>query len=136
MKDICLQGYNSRYITMLCDGEAAPGDLVVMSANNTVKKATSGKFMGVIHSMRGEYALIQTGGFTVLHYSGEDPTVGFVGLMADSNADGGQRRRRQRGAGDRGRHCCKKCGYLILRKTGGFYYEVQLSEHFYFEGFL
>lgn len=58
-----------------------------MSANNTVKKATSGKFMGVIHSMRGEYALIQTGGFTVLHYSGEDPTVGFVGLMADSNAD-------------------------------------------------
>ena len=87
MKDICLQGYNSRYITMLCDGEAAPGDLVVMSANNTVKKATSGKFMGVIHSMRGEYALIQTGGFTVLHYSGEDPTVGFVGLMADSNAD-------------------------------------------------
>ena len=45
MKDICLQGYNSRYITMLCDGEAAPGDLVVMSANNTVKKATSGKFM-------------------------------------------------------------------------------------------
>ena len=50
MKDICLQGYNSRYITMLCDGEAALGDLVVMSANNTVKKATSGKFMGVIHS--------------------------------------------------------------------------------------
>ena len=47
MKDICLQGYNSRYITMLCDGEAAPCDLVVMSANNTVKKATSGKFMGV-----------------------------------------------------------------------------------------
>lgn len=136
MKDICLQGYNSRYITMLCDGEAAPGDLVVMSANNTVKKATSGKFMGVIHSMRGEYALIQTGGFTVLHYSGEDPTVGFVGLMADSNADAVK--------GEGGREvlvtevdtAAKKCGYLILRKTGGFYYEVQLSEHFYFEGFL
>ena len=129
MKDICLQGYNSRYITMLCDGEAAPGDLVVMSANNTVKKATSGKFMGVIHSMRGEYALIQTGGFTVLHYSGEDPTVGFVGLMADSNADAVK--------GEGGREVLvTEVGYLILRKTGGFYYEVQLSEHFYFEGFL
>ena len=136
MKDICLQGYNSRYITMLCDGEAAPGDLVVMSANNTVKKATSGKFMGVIHSMRGEYALIQTGGFTVLHYSGEDPDSGICRSDGGQQCRCGQRRRRQRGAGDRGRHCCKKCGYQILIKTGGFYYEVQLSEHFYFEGFL
>lgn len=87
MKDICLQGYNSRYITMLAEGEMAPGDLVAMSANNTVKKAVSGKFMGIVHSMRGEYALIQTGGFAVLHCSGELPTVGFASLLADSNAD-------------------------------------------------
>lgn len=87
MKDICLQGYNSRYVTMLCEMGAAPGDLVMMSADNTVKKATSGKFMGIVHSIRGEYALIQTGGYTVLHYSGEDPTVGFVAIAADINAD-------------------------------------------------
>ena len=36
MKDICLQGYNSRYITMLCDGEAAPGDLIFYAKNGQV----------------------------------------------------------------------------------------------------
>ena len=45
MKDICLQGYNSRYITMQADGKMEPGDLVVMSGNNTVKKAAAGKFV-------------------------------------------------------------------------------------------
>lgn len=87
MKNSCLQGYNSRYITMKCSGKAAPGDLVVMSGNNIVKKAASGKFMGVIHSMRDEYALVQTGGFVVLHYSGEDPAVGFVKLASDAAGD-------------------------------------------------
>lgn len=87
MKNSCLQGYNSRYITMKCEGAAEPGDLVVMSANNTVKKAATGKFMGVIHSVRGEYALVQTGGFVVVHYSGADPAVGFEKFFADANAD-------------------------------------------------
>lgn len=87
MKDICLQGYNSRYITMLADGEIAPGDLVVMSGNNTVKKAASGKFVGVAHAIRGGYVLVQTGGYAVLPYSGTAPTVGFATLAADSNAD-------------------------------------------------
>ena len=80
MKDICLQGYNSRYITMQADGKMEPGDLVVMSGNNTVKKAAAGKFVGVAHAVRGEYVLVQTGGFAVLPYSG-------TALAADSNAD-------------------------------------------------
>ena len=73
MKDICLQGYNSRYITMQADGKMEPGDLVVMSGNNTVKKAAAGKFVGVAHAVRGEHVLVQTGGFAT--------------LAADSNAD-------------------------------------------------
>ena len=88
MKDICLQGYNSRYITMQADGKMEPGDLVVMSGNNTVKKAAAGKFVGVAHAVRGDYVLVQTGGFAVLPYSGTAPTVGFATLAADSNADG------------------------------------------------
>ena len=84
MKDICLQGYNSRYITMQADGKMEPGDLVVMSGNNTVKKAAAGKFVGVAHA---DYVLVQTGGFAVLPYSGTAPTVGFATLAADSNAD-------------------------------------------------
>ena len=87
MKDICLQGYNSRYITMQADSKMEPGDLVVMSGNNTVKKAAAGKFVGVAHAVRGEYVLVQTGGFAVLPYSGTAPTVGFATLAADSNAD-------------------------------------------------
>ena len=87
MKDICLQGYNSRYITMQADGKMEPGDLVVMSGNNTVKKAAAGKFVGVAHAVRGDYVLVQTGGFAVLPYSGTAPTVGFATLAADSNAD-------------------------------------------------
>ncbi len=87
MKNISLQGYNSRYITMLCEKGAAVGDLVAMSKNNTVKKAVGEKFIGVVHSIRGEYALVQTGGFAVVHYSGEDPKVGFETLLTDSNAD-------------------------------------------------
>ena len=79
MKDICLQGYNSRYITMQADGKMEPGDLVVMSGNNTVKKAAAGKFVGVAHAVRGDYVLVQTGGTA--------PTVGFATLAADSNAD-------------------------------------------------
>ena len=100
MKDICLQGYNSRYITMQADGKMEPGDLVVMSGNNTVKKAAAGKFVGVAHAVRGDYVLVQTGGFAVLPYSGTAPTVCYPG--------GGQQRRRYRqrfrqgGAGDRG----------------------------------
>ena len=58
MKDICLQGYNSRYITMQADGKMEPGDLVVMSGNNTVKKAAAGKFVGVAHAVRGDYVLV------------------------------------------------------------------------------
>ena len=87
MKEICMQGFNSQYVTMKCEGTAEPGDLVVMCADNTVKKAASGKFAGVVRSMRGEYALVQTGGFAVLHYSGSDPQVGFIKLAADSKAD-------------------------------------------------
>lgn len=87
MKEICMQGFNSQYITMRCEGAAEPGDLVVMSADNTVKKASSGKFAGVVRSVRGEYALIQTGGFAVVHYSGSNPQVGFIKLEADSSAD-------------------------------------------------
>ena len=87
MKDICLQGYNSRYITMQADGKMEPGDLVVMSGNNTVKKAAAGKFVGVAHAVRGDYVLVQTGGFAVLPYSGTAPTVGFATLASDSNAD-------------------------------------------------
>lgn len=58
-----------------------------MSGNNTVKKAAAGKFVGVAHAVRGEYVLVQTGGFAVLPYSGTAPTVGFATLAADSNAD-------------------------------------------------
>ena len=72
MKEICMQGFNSQYVTMKCEGTAEPGDLVVMCADNTVKKAASGKFAGVVRSMRGEHALVQTGGFAVLHHSGSD----------------------------------------------------------------
>lgn len=88
MKDICLQGYNSKYITMKCAGEADAGDLLVMDSNNTVKKAAAGKFIGILHSLRGEYALVQTGGYAVVPYSGDTaPTLGFSTLAADSNAD-------------------------------------------------
>ena len=66
---------------------ARAGAKVVMSGNNTVKKAASGKFVGVAHAIRGGYVLVQTGGYAVLPYSGTAPTVGFATLAADSNAD-------------------------------------------------
>ena len=108
--------------------------LVVMSANNTVKKATSGRIYGVDYLDRGGRICPDSNWrFTVLHYSGEGPTVGFVGLMADSNADAVKEKGGREGAGDRGRHCCKNVGILFLRKQGGiFTMEFQLSKHFYF----
>ena len=36
MKGVSLQGYNSKYVTMLVKGEIKPGDLVAMGGNNTV----------------------------------------------------------------------------------------------------
>ena len=42
MKYSCLQGENIWYSTMQADGKMEPGDLVVMSGNNTVKKYVDG----------------------------------------------------------------------------------------------
>lgn len=82
--DISLQGYNSRYVTFLLKDPqtAQPGDLVAMSGDNQVDRATGGKFVGVLHSRRGEYGLVQTGGFARLGYTGSDPAVGFAHLAA------------------------------------------------------
>lgn len=83
---IRLQGYNSRYITFLAEGELEPGNTVILSENDTVKRAASGKFAGLAHSLRGQYALIQTGGFAESRYSGTAPSVGFQKLAADADA--------------------------------------------------
>lgn len=113
MKDICLQGYNSRYITMQADGKMEPGDLVVMSGNNTVKKAAAGKFVGVAHAVRGDYVLVQTGGLcgAALFRHSANRWLCYPG--------GGQQRRRHRqrfrqgGAGDRGGRHRKTVGVLF-----------------------
>ena len=70
MKGVSLQGYNSKYVTMLVKGELKAGDLVAMGGNNTVEKAVNKRFVGVAHAIRDGYALVQTGGFAVLGYSG------------------------------------------------------------------
>lgn len=66
MKGVSLQGYNSKYVTMLVKGELRAGDLVAMGGNNTVEKAVNKRFVGVAHAIRDGYALVQTGGFAVL----------------------------------------------------------------------
>ena len=66
MKGVSLQGYNSKYVTMLVKGELKAGDLVAMGGNNTVEKAVNKRFVGVAHAIRDGYALVQTGGFAVL----------------------------------------------------------------------
>lgn len=75
MKGVSLQGYNSKYVTMLVKGELKAGDLVAMGGNNTVEKAVNKRFVGVAHAIRDGYALVQTGGFAVLGYSGNAPAV-------------------------------------------------------------
>ena len=87
MKGVSLQGYNSKYVTMLVKGELKAGDLVAMGGNNTVEKAVNKRFVGVAHAIRDGYALVQTGGFAVLGYSGNAPAVGFAKMQADANAD-------------------------------------------------
>lgn len=87
MKGVSSQGYNSKYVTMLVKGELKAGDLVAMGGNNTVEKAVNKRFVGVAHAIRDGYALVQTGGFAVLGYSGNTPAVGFAKMQADANAD-------------------------------------------------
>ena len=87
MKGVSLQGYNSKYVTMLVKGELKAGDLVAMGGNNTVEKAVNKRFVGVAHAIRDGYALVQTGGCAVLGYSGKAPAVGFAKMQADANAD-------------------------------------------------
>ena len=92
MKGVSLQGYNSKYVTMLVKGELKAGDLVAMGGNNTVEKAVNKRFVGVAHAIRDGYALVQTGGFAVLGYSGNAPAVGFAKMQADAvlNEGGGE----------------------------------------------
>ena len=52
MKGVSLQGYNSKYVTMLVKGELKAGDLVAMGGNNTVEKAVNKRFVGVAHAIR------------------------------------------------------------------------------------
>ena len=75
MKGVSLQGYNSKYVTMLVKGELKAGDLVAMGGNNTVEKAVNKRFVGVAHAIRDGYALVQTGGVAVRGYSGDAPAV-------------------------------------------------------------
>jgi len=79
---VSLQGYHSRYATFEAQGELAPGDLVQLCGSMTVQKATSGKFAGVARSVRDGFALIQTGGYAQVGYSGNKPAFGFVSLEA------------------------------------------------------
>ena len=60
---------------------------MAMGGNNTVEKAVNKRFVGVAHAIRDGYALVQTGGFAVLGYSGNAPAVGFAKMQADANAD-------------------------------------------------
>lgn len=84
--EISLQGYNSKYVTLKTEGKIEAGDMVAISSNNTVKKAVAGKFAGQVKSVRGSYALVQTGGYVEARYSGTLPTVGFIKMAADANA--------------------------------------------------
>lgn len=80
---VSLQGYNSHYITLMAGGDLAAGDLVQISANATVEKATSGKFAGIVHSVRDGFVLVQTSGYAQLGYSGATaPVLGYNFLAA------------------------------------------------------
>lgn len=81
--DISLQGYNAKYATFIASIGLKAGDLVSVSANNQVSSVTSGKFVGVVRSVRGNYALVQTSGYVSVPYSGGTaPSLGFQSIAA------------------------------------------------------
>ena len=76
--EISLQGYNAKYVTLQAEGELQAGDLVVMAGAHTVKKGDTGRMVGIVQAVRGDFALVQTGGHAVVPYTDSGaPTVGF-----------------------------------------------------------
>lgn len=82
--DVSLQGYCARYATFLASPNLTSGDIVAVVSDNRVDKISSGAFVGVVHTVRGIYALVQTAGVVTLPYSGDSPPAFGFGTLAVS----------------------------------------------------
>lgn len=84
--DVSLQGYCARFATFVASPNLSAGDIVAVVSNNCVDKIANGAFVGVVHTVRGIYALVQTAGVVTLPYSGDSPPgFGFATLAVSGD---------------------------------------------------
>lgn len=88
--DINFNGYNQNVLTFIADNTLKEGDsgiVVKVTASNTVGKTSENDiFLGVLLSVRGGYASVQTSGYAKIK-TGSKIQVGAKIISADS--DGG-----------------------------------------------
>lgn len=86
-----LEGFHAKHATFgVEDGSTlAPGQLVQVTGDNTVDKAASGGFAGVVVSARGRSALVQITGFARIKLGESDLTALPYGCTSLAAAAGG-----------------------------------------------
>lgn len=81
--NVSLNGFNSKNATFI-SSSVSKGDLVSMSANNTVSAAAANAvFCGVCIDSRDGYATVQLCGYCKIPYTGTAPAVGYASLVSD-----------------------------------------------------
>ena len=83
--NICMNGIETRYITLAAASALEAGDLAKVSAANTAGPAgASEDFIGPVAAVREGLASVQTHGYCRLSYTGSAaPTLGWCKLAAD-----------------------------------------------------
>ncbi|MBC8585324.1 hypothetical protein [Youxingia wuxianensis] len=87
---LSLNGYNAKYATfkLAANSAAAEGNMVKVTGSYTVDKAGDGNvFAGLLIHKTGSAALVQTGGYMNVPYTGTAPAYGYNIIAC--NATGG-----------------------------------------------
>lgn len=80
------KGFNENVCTFAVSGGINAGHPVQLCANNTVSAANDGgKFHGVALLCRNDAVSVQLTGYVELPFTGSQPNVGLISLVADGN---------------------------------------------------
>jgi hypothetical protein len=83
---ISLKGFNDNAATFYYDGAADVGDVVKISANDTVTGCSSNNvFIGVLRKIENEFSTVQISGYARVRCSGTSPSHGLATLAADGS---------------------------------------------------
>ncbi len=78
-------GYDEKVVTFAVEGDLAAGDLVKISADETVKATTAGEvFCGKVINVRNGFAAVQLSGYMEADCNGE-VELGFTKIAADES---------------------------------------------------